>query len=328
MAAAYLGLFVLEERYDRSYGYDTDARLALASGVVLGLWMLTWSSYVWLNSPFRGRIRWSDQLVVITGGASGIGASTALLLASRGARVVTLDVAKAQPEAIASRLGIDLDAARPNITAYICDVSSSDAVGKVTASIRALHGDPTVLVHCAGVVNATGIDALPPAAATTLVNVHLTSHLWLLSAFVPAMLRNGSGHIVTTASILGQVGVAQMVDYCAAKHGLVGVHRSLRQELPRSIKTSLLVLGHVNTNLFRGVKFGFLARFLAPSLEPDAVARRIVRAVETRTSGTIAMPWYANWVEAIALLPSWAVDLLSWISGSNTSMAVMNKNRS
>ncbi len=123
-----------------------------------------------------------------------------------------------------------------------------------------------------------------------------------------------------------------MIDYCASKHGVVGLHKALRYELDYchrcpQIRTTLVVLGHVKTHLFEGIQWSPLARFLGPSVEPDAVASKIVSAVQRRRGGTIAMPWYANWSEGFAVLPSWVADFAHLLLESHTTMDGMNKAR-
>lgn len=315
--------------------------LAGAAVVVLLGWLLTFSSDVWYNRTRLSSIRkrqWQDQLVVITGGASGIGYRTAVRLAAKGAKVVVIDIQKlpsAEP-GTASWKALE-SSARSNISAYICDVASEDALAKVLKSILAIHGVPTVVINNAGLTHSQPITSLSTAQLSRLINVNLTSHLWILQHLLAGMVQRAKldgtpAHIVSIASVMGHTGVSQMIDYCASKHGVVGLHKALRYELDYchgcpQIRTTLVVLGHVDTPLFRGFRPGWLARFLGPSVEPDAVARSIVAAVGKRRGGTIALPWYANWSEAFALLPSWATDFAHWLLGSNRSMEEMNRAR-
>ncbi|CBQ67373.1 related to a retinal short-chain dehydrogenase/reductase [Sporisorium reilianum SRZ2] len=324
--------------------HDERERIAtgLAALTVLAGWWLVLSSHLWYNRvhlrPIR-RNEWKDELVVITGGAGGIGYRTAVRFAAKGARVVVIDRQKLPAiESLGPSSSSSKEAsARPNISAYICDLASEDALAKVVNSILALHGTPTVVINNAGFTHSLPITQLSTAQLSRLINVNLTSHLWMLQHLLPHMIQrvkndNSGGHIVSTASVMGHTGVSQMIDYCASKHGVVGLHKALRYELDYchrcpQIRTTLLVLGHVQTQLFEGLEYNWLARFLGPAVHPDAVAKRIVSAVQHRRGGTIAMPWYANWSEVFALLPSWATDFAHWLLASNTSMDSMNKAR-
>ncbi|EPQ32082.1 uncharacterized protein PFL1_00280 [Pseudozyma flocculosa PF-1] len=314
--------------------------LALPCLILLG-WTLTWSSAAWTNHPRLPRIQasqWKRELVVVTGGATGIGAHLALKLARRGAKVVTLDIQKADYASLgaAAPAQTELDDITPNIHPYICDVASLDALTKVVKSIRALHGDPTILINNAGITNSRPLVECSAAEVTKLLNVNLASPLWLIQSLLPGMLAAAEAgracHIVSVSSIMGHVGISKMVDYCASKHGLVGLHRALRYEIrshhrTHRIRTTLVILGHVRTRLFAGIYFNPLARFLAPSIEPEHVAERIVEAIDARREGTIALPWYANWTEGLAVLPSWGADAVQWMSGANTSFDAMHKAR-
>lgn len=312
--------------------------LATAAVTVLLGWASVMSSYLWYNRVHIPSIRkdgWRNELVVITGGASGIGYRTAVLFAAKGASVVIIDIQKV-PSLVSDSSPLEA-VARSNISAYICDLASEDALAKVLKSILALHGVPTVVINNAGFTHSQPITRLSTLQLTRLINVNLTSHLWMLRYLLPDMIQRAKfegkpGHIVSTASVMGHTGVSQMIDYCASKHGVVGLHKALRYELDYchrcpQIRTTLLVLGHVETQLFDGLPANPLARFLGPSVDPDAVAKRVVESVQQRRGGTIALPWYANWSEIFALLPSWATDFAHWLLESNTSMARMHAAR-
>lgn len=311
--------------------------IGLAALVVLLGWWLVVSSHLWYNRKYLPSIRtkgWKDQLIVITGGASGIGYCTAKRFAAKGAKVVVIDIQKLPP--IDTQSTIE-STTRSNISAYICDLASEDALAKVLKSILAIHGTPTVLINNAGFTHSQPITLLSTLQLSRLINVNLTCHLWMLHHLLPSMIERAKkdkrpGHIVSTASVMAHTGVSQMIDYCASKHGVAGLHKALRYELDYchrcpQIRTTLLVLGHVKTRLFEGMPSNWLARFLGPAVEPDAVAKRIVTAVQKRRGGTIALPWYANWSEVFALLPSWATDLAHWLLAANTSMDSMNRAR-
>ncbi|KAJ9477145.1 putative oxidoreductase [Pseudozyma hubeiensis] len=316
--------------------------IGVAAAVVLLGWSLVLSSHLWYNRTYLRPIRrkeWKDQLIIITGGASGIGYRTAIRFACKGARVVVIDIRKLPDPQVSSSSsrGPNEAAARQNISAYICDLASEDALAKVLKSILAIHGTPTVVINNAGFTHSLPITHLSASQISRLINVNLTAHLWILQHLLPHMIQSAkadgrSGHIVSIASVMGHTGVSQMIDYCASKHGVVGLHKALRYELdychrcPR-IRTTLLVLGHVRTQLFAGLPSNLLARFLGPVVHPDAVAKRIVTTVEKRRGGTIAMPWYANWSELFALVPSWATDFAHWLLASNSSMDGMNRVR-
>lgn len=315
--------------------------IAAAAVTILLGWCLVLSSRLWYNRVYLAPItknQWKDELIVVTGGASGIGYRTAILFAAKGAKVVVIDIQKlpALEAKSASASPVEVSARR-NISAYICDLASEDALSKVVKSILAIHGVPSVIINNAGFTHSQPITLLSTSQLSRLINVNLTSHLWMLQQMLPGMIQRARvegkpGHIVSTASVMGHTGVSQMIDYCASKHGVVGLHKALRYELDYchhcpQIRTTLLVLGHVKTQLFDGFRVSLLTRFLGPSVDPDTVARRIVSSVQRRQGGTVALPWYANWSEIFGLLPSWATDFSHWLLGSNTSMAKMNQTR-
>ncbi|KAJ1030602.1 hypothetical protein NDA16_001510 [Ustilago loliicola] len=207
---------------------------ALATTVLLGSWLVV-SSHLWYNRVYLSPIRkndWKKELVVITGGASGIGYRTAVRFAAKGAKVVVIDIQKLP--AVSDSQFIEASA-RANISAYICDLANDDALAKVLKSILAIHGVPTVAMNNAGFTHSQPITTLSTVQLSRLINVNLTSHLWMLQHLLPSMLQRAkqegrSGHIVSTASVMGHMGVSQMIDYCASKHGVVGLHKALSMD--------------------------------------------------------------------------------------------------
>ena len=82
-----------------------------------------------------------------------------------------------------------------------------------------------------------------------------------VKAFLPAMLENNEGHIVTIASAAGLLGVSQLVDYSASKHGAIGFDESLRHELfdmRSGINTTVVCPYYTNTGLFYGCKSRYI----------------------------------------------------------------------
>ncbi|WFD21707.1 hypothetical protein MEQU1_000362 [Malassezia equina] len=92
--------------------------------------------------------------------------------------------------------------------------------------------------------------------------------------------------------------VAQMTDYVASKHALVGLHESLRFELDTIhktpfVRTTLVTTGHLDeTSMFSGIHYNRFARFVAPCVQVGKVAEAIVDALEKQESRTIVKPWH------------------------------------
>lgn len=131
---------------------------------------------------------------------------------------------------------------------------------------------------------------------------------------------------------MGHIGIAQVGDYVATKHALVGLHESLRYELDKKhkapkVRTTLVCPGHIKTALFAHVQIPKLAEFLAPLLEPGDVARAIVDALERQESSDIYLPWYAQWTPMLRILPSFLRDFAQHISGADEAIEEMYRRR-
>jgi len=175
-----------------------------------------WSLNNWTRSE-----RWQParEIVLLTGGCSGIGKQVMEDLAKTGVRVVILDI---------NEPNFTLPA---NVTFYRADITSSANIAEVAKAIRSDHGDPTVLINNAGVGHDGTILDEPEAMIRQTFEVNTISHFLMVKEFLPAMIRANHGHIVTIASMASFVGLAEMADYCGSKASALAFHESLRQEL-------------------------------------------------------------------------------------------------
>jgi NAD(P)-dependent dehydrogenase (short-subunit alcohol dehydrogenase family) len=303
-------------------GAKFDDAIVVASAIywvgISAFWFIKWCSKLYRNQgSFVLRpppLDWSEQIVVITGGASGIGELLANTLAVRGVTVVVLDVNPIITE-------------NYNIAYYKCDVSKWEEVEAVSKKIVEEIGDPTILVNNAGVVQGKLIVDLSAEDVQQTFGANTLSHFWILKAFLPSLLKNKSGHIVTMSSALGMTGVAQMADYCASKAAVIGLHESLRYELDKrykcpQIRTTLVCPGHVLTPMFKTVTFPKfpLFGFFCPSVPPVAVVKTIIVALDDQHSQRILLPFYTNFIPLVGHLPSFFRDLVQWVSGADYAM--------
>ncbi|KAF8559191.1 retinal short-chain dehydrogenase reductase [Imleria badia] len=246
---------------------------------------------------------WSEQIVLITGGSSGIGELLANTLAVRNVNVVVLDIKPIQTE-------------NYNIMYYKCDVSKWEEVEAVSKMVIEEVGHPTMLVNNAGVVQGKLILDLNPQDLYQTFGVNTLAHFWTLKAFLPKMIERNSGHIVTLASVMSFVGSAQMSDYSASKAALLNMHESLRYELDNryhspGIRTTLVCPGHIRTPLFSTATLpnSVLFRFFVPSLAPVTIVKAIITALDAQESRSIHLPFYTYSALIMKLLPSFIRDL-------------------
>ncbi|KAJ7044586.1 retinal short-chain dehydrogenase/reductase [Mycena alexandri] len=277
-------------------------------------WAIKWLSRLYSNQgnlfyapkPFE----WSDQVVVITGGSSGVGELLANTLAVKSVTVVVLDVKPIQTQ-------------NYNIRYYKCDVSKWEEVEAVSKKIVEEVGQPTVLVNNAGVVQGKLILDLTPEDIQQTFGVNTLAHFWTLKAFLPGMIEKKKGHIVTVASAMGIHGVAQMTDYCASKAALINLTRSLRSELDKrykcpAIRTTLVAPGHIHTALFATLRPP--PQFFFPTIHPIDIVKRVIQALDDTHSQTIYLPFYVHFMPLLQLLPDFVSDFASWLTGADFAM--------
>ncbi|KAI9755992.1 MAG: hypothetical protein M4579_004037 [Chaenotheca gracillima] len=249
------------------------------------------------------------EVIVITGGASGLGLLVAEVYGMRGASVAVLDVQDMDTEGDVR--GVDF---------YRCDVGDRAQVEKAASEIEEDLGTPTILINNAGVVNGKPLLELSAEQIERNFRVNLLSHFHTLQTFLPGMIRQNRGTIVTVSSVLGRLGCRNLSDYTAAKAGLIAMHTSLVAELPPSsnIKTILVTPGQLSTSLFAGVQTP--SNFFGPVLEPVDVAKEIIRAVDDGRSALLAMPLYSRWVFLLGVLPVGVQRLIRKACGVDKAM--------
>lgn len=165
---------------------------------------------------------------LVTGGGRGIGAAIATELAADGARLTLLGRDRGVLAAHAATLPASADA-----HVVVADVTDAEQVTAAFRELRARHGEVEILVNNAGASTAVPFAKLDRATWDAIVAVNLTSAYTFTHEVVPAMIAAGDGRIVNVASTAGLVGGAYISAYSAAKHGVIGLTRSLAVELAK-----------------------------------------------------------------------------------------------
>ena len=173
--------------------------------------------------------------VIVTGGASGLGAATARAIAGAGGTPVVLD--RAEPAAEFDRELVDLG--RPR-----------DAEGAVER-VAARHGGLRGVVTAAAIDVPGRLEDIEPETWERIVAVNLLGTVAVVRAALPHLER-ASGKVVAVGSTLGLKAVADATAYCASKFGVVGFTRALAAETAGRVGVSLLIPGGMDTAFFDG----------------------------------------------------------------------------
>ena len=166
-------------------------------------------------------------IVVITGASQGIGQAVAEAFAQEPEAHLAL-IARSQDklDAVAARCR----ACGAEAAVFPCDVTDDAAVHRTAAAILARWGAPDVLVNNAGFFQPGAVRETTAELFRRQVAVNLTSAFVVTQAFLEAMVAQGRGHLFYMASVASIRAYEGAVAYCAAKHGLLGLARVVREE--------------------------------------------------------------------------------------------------
>jgi NAD(P)-dependent dehydrogenase (short-subunit alcohol dehydrogenase family) len=235
-------------------------------------------------------MRLAGASTLVTGAASGIGRSTALAAARRGARLALTDVDGDGLE----RTAADVRGAGGEVLhAGVADVTDRAAVSALAAEIHGRHGSVDVVMNVAGTSIWGTVQTLRAEDWDRMIDIDLRGPIHVIEEFVPPMVaaRRG-GHLVNVSSAAGLFGLPWHAAYSAAKFGLRGVSEVLRFDLRRHrIGVTLVCPGAVDTPLVETMQIAGVDRtspgmrrmaehFRKRAKTPDQVAAQILRAVE------------------------------------------------
>ncbi|KAM6221621.1 estradiol 17-beta-dehydrogenase 11 [Rhynchocyon petersi] len=216
------------------------------------------------------------EVVLITGAGHGIGRLTAYEFAKLKSKLVLWDINKHGIEETAAeckRLGA-------KVHTYVVDCSNREDIYSNANKVKAEVGDVSILVNNAGVVCTSDLMSTQDPQLEKTFQVNVLAHFWTTKAFLPAMMRNNHGHIVTVASAAGHTVVPYLLAYCSSKFAAVGFHRALTEELEAlevtGVKTSCLCPNFINTGFIKNPSTS-----LGPTLEPEEVVRNLMNGILT-----------------------------------------------
>ena len=242
----------------------------------------------------------ADKHVVITGGASGIGAATAREFARLGARVVVADLNGDDARAVASAI---------NGRAVVCDVSREADVNALVAEAEHHAGPVDLFFSNAGI--ATGGTPLDTDIEVwdEQWQVNVMAHVFAVRAVLPSMLERESGYLLHTASMAGILTTHGNLTYAVTKHAVVGLAEWLSITYhDKGIRVSLLAPLGVRTPMLGTSRSGF-ASTAGPIKEADEVARMVSEAVYEERFLILTDPIAQTWMDRKAS------DLERWLGG-------------
>ncbi|MEU1994082.1 SDR family NAD(P)-dependent oxidoreductase [Nocardia gamkensis] len=188
--------------------------------------------------------RYTDQVVLVTGGAQGLGAAMAERFAAEGAIVAIGDVNDVAAHDLADRLEKEFGRA---CLAHPVDVTSSEDVNAWVEAVAGTHGRIDVLVNNAGIIRDNRIEDIDDNDWHSVVDVSLSGAFFCARAVLPHMRSRGYGRIVSFSSMSWRGNFGQ-ANYVAAKAGIVGLTRTIALETARQgITANAIAPGLIET---------------------------------------------------------------------------------
>lgn len=198
--------------------------------------------------------------VLVTGGASGLGAAVVEAVGRQGGRPVVLDRVPVQVEH------------------RVVDLADGRATETAVRAVSAETGGIDAVVTCAGVDSCGRLDDVPPEDWERVVRVNLLGTVAVVRAAMPDLKRRG-GRVVTVSSTLGIRAVGDATAYCASKFGVVGFSRALAAETQGTVGVTLLYPGGMRTPFFDGRPDQYKPPPDAKLNRPEDVAQAVVFAL-------------------------------------------------
>lgn len=220
--------------------------------------------------------------VIVTGASSGIGRETAVAFARAGAGLVLV----ARREDRLRALAAEVEALGVRALVLPADLRKSAAAESIVQQAMDRFGRIDVLVNNAGFGFSGTVEETSEADMRELMDVNFMAAFNLVRAVLPHMRRQGRGHIVNVASVVGKIAFPYHGAYSATKFAMVGLTEALRGELDRSGVTATAVLpGSTRTEFFdvQRTNDGHVSAPTGPQQDADVVARAIVRSVARPT---------------------------------------------
>jgi len=183
----------------------------------------------------------SGKTALVTGATGGIGGAIAKALHAQGATVAISGTRREALEALAAELG-------DRVHVFPCNLGSIEEVEKLVPDVEAALGQLDILVNNAGITRDNIFMRLSDEAWDQVIAVNLTATFRLARAAVRTMMRRRSGRIISITSVVGVTGNAGQGNYAAAKAGMIGMSKSLAQEVAsRGVTVNCVAPGFIAT---------------------------------------------------------------------------------
>lgn len=246
-----------------------------------------------------------NKIVLITGGASGIGKIMTRLMLEHNAKTVIWDINEEslnQTIAEFSNLG--------SIVGYQVDVANLEQLQQTATLVKQEVGTVDILINNAGIVVGKYFHDHSMDEITKTMEINANAPMYITGLFLDDMMRQNSGHICNIASSAGIISNPKMSVYAASKWSLVGWSDSLRLEMKqmdKNINVTTIMPYYINTGMFDGVKSKL------PILKPEPTALTIVNAIKYNKK-MVTIPGYIYRVTRLGQAVM-SINFFDWFAG-------------
>ena len=252
-----------------------------------------------------------DKIVLITGGASGIGRIMGEMTLKKGAKALVIwDINQANIDATIGELK-----AFSKVVGYRVDVSNYEVVAKSYQQVKNEVGDVDILINCAGIITSNKtFDLCSPEEMDRTIQVNTLAPMYVARQVLPDMIARNSGHICNIASAGGMLANPKMSVYAASKWAAIGWSDSVRIELQdrkSQVRVTTIAPYYITTGMFDGVQSKVF-----PLLNPVKVSERVLGAIEGNKKMLMLMKWIPQPHHFIRLLQGLLpMRVFDWLLG-------------
>src|SRR5690554_2466977 len=213
-----------------------------------------------------------DKIVLITGGASGIGKIMVRLMLERNAKVIIWDINQKSIDQTISEFSD-----KGQVVGYHVDISNLEQIQEAAQKVKQEIGVVDVLINNAGIIVGKYFSEHTASDISKTMEINAHAPMYITMEFLDDMMQQNSGHICNIASSGGIVSNPKMSVYAASKWSLIGWSDSLRLEMKqmnKQVDVTTILPYYINTGMFDGVQSKISI------LDPEVAALTIVKAIE------------------------------------------------
>ncbi|ATU94351.1 SDR family oxidoreductase [Phyllobacterium zundukense] len=220
------------------------------------------------------------KVVLITGGGTGLGAETAQMLASKGAKIAVAARRRGKLDEVASRISSSGGKAK----GYELDVANKDQFKSVVDAVASDFGRLDVLINNAGLMPIRPMAEVNTDEWDAMIDVNLRGTLYGIAAVLPMFIKQEAGHIINISSVAGvKVFAPGGTVYSGTKFAVRAISEGLRQEVGSKIRVTSIEPGAVESDLKHttsGTSQGAVMEFYKSAIPASSIARAITFAIE------------------------------------------------